>query len=324
MKKKTKKKKTKKKKKKKPPSATQRQSYTTRFLKPALRIVWNDILVHIFDKMCIPLVDTAVVSQHRIWWYSTGSLTFILIHAAGPGGGVVDVSRLVISSYVTTLQSLFQAQKKNRPVSQEQQKLLSVSQPTTPGQIFLPQTMEEVDHVTQVFRSSGWPDKHIICLQGAEATVDNVSCGLDSCSWVHFACHGSQDPVRGLKSAFLLHDGPLELGEIASKRLSIGQFAFLSVCDAASGLKDLPGEAMHLAAGMQFSGFLSVIATMWSICDEDAPKVANRTYRYLFRNGLQGLNPSEAATALNRAILHLREDPNVTMDRWAPFVHFGI
>jgi CHAT domain-containing protein len=126
-----------------------------------------------------------------------------------------------------------------------------------------------------------------------------------------------------LKSAFALHDGQLELGEIASKR-SKGQFAFLSACHAASGLKQLPGEAMHLAAGVQFAGFPSVIATMWSIRDDDAPKVADHTYRYLFRNGLQRLDPSEAATALNRAILHLREDPDVTVDRWAPFIHFGI
>jgi CHAT domain-containing protein len=121
-----------------------------------------------------------------------------------------------------------------------------------------------------------------------------------------------------------LHDGYLELGQLASKRLSIGQFAFLSACHAASGLKELPGEALHLAAGLQFAGFPSVIATMWSIRDDDAPKVADHTYRYLFRNGLQGLDPSEAATALNLAILRLREDPDVTVDRWAPFIHFGI
>ena len=81
---------------------------------------------------------------------------------------------------------------------------------------------------------------------------------------------------------------------------------------------------MHLAAGLQFAGFPSVIATMWSIRDDDAPEVADHTYQYLFRNGLQVLDPSEAATALNRAILHLREDPKVTVDRWAPFIHFGI
>jgi CHAT domain-containing protein len=41
---------------------------------------------------------------------------------------------------------------------------------------------------------------------------------------------------------------------------------------------------MHLAAGIQFAGYTSVVATMWKICDEDAPKVADHTYRYLFRN----------------------------------------
>jgi CHAT domain-containing protein len=138
------------------------------------------------------------------------------------------------------------------------------------------------------------------------------------------ACHGFQDPKLGIKSAFALHDGHLELTKIASKRLSNGQFAFLSACRAASGQKDLPGEAMHLAAGLQFAGFPSVIATMWEILDEDAPKVALYTYNYLFRNGIEGLDPSNAATALNHAILHLREDPGVTVDRWAPFMHFGI
>jgi CHAT domain-containing protein len=127
-----------------------------------------------------------------------------------------------------------------------------------------------------------------------------------------------------MKSAFKLYDGFFELSEIASKRLPHGQFSFLSACQAASGQKSLPGEALHLAAGLQFAGFLSVIATMWRIHDEDALKVAQHIYQYFFRNGLEGLNPSDAAAALNRAILHLREDPNVTVDRWAPFIHFGI
>jgi CHAT domain-containing protein len=154
--------------------------------------------------------------------------------------------------------------------------------------------------------------------------VDRVSHALDSCSWVHFACHGYQDSILGMKSAFSLYDGHLELSKIASKRLSTGQFAFLSACHAASGLKDLPGEAMHLAAGIQFAGFPSVIATLWRIRDEDAPKVAYDTYSYLLRNGIDGYDLSDAATALNRAVLALRNDPEVTIDRWAPFVHFGI
>jgi tetratricopeptide (TPR) repeat protein len=305
-------------------SANQRRSYNIRFLKPALRTIWNDIIVHIFNKIQFPLTSTEVLPRHRIWWYPTGPLTFIPIHAAGPGCGTIDVSRLVISSYVTTLGSLSQARKKNAPVVKLQQRFLSISQSETPGESALPQTTEEVGAVAEVFRSSGWPEDDIISLHSSEATVDHVSRALDTCSWVHFACHGSQDNKLGVQSGFSLHDGHLKLSEIASKKLSAGQFAFLSACHAASGLKDLPGEAMHLAASIQFAGFPSVIATLWRIRDEDAPRVADHTYRYIFRHGLQGLDPSEAAAALNRAVLRLREDTDVTVDRWAPFVHFGI
>jgi len=203
-------------------------------------------------------------------------------------------------------------------------KFLIISQSETPGESALPQTMREVDGVIKVIRSSGWFEEDIACLEGSEATVSRALCALDSCPWVHFACHGSQDLTFGMKSAFSLHNGHLKLSEIASKNLFSGKFAFLSACHTAFGLKNLPGEAMHLAAGMQFSGFPSVIATMWSICDDDAPEVARHTYKYLLRNGIEGLDPSNAATALNRAVLSLREDPQVTIDRWAPFIHFGI
>lgn len=300
-------------------SASQWRTYTTRYLKPALRVIWNDILIQIFDKIQVPLTNIVAQPQRRIWWYPTGPLTFIPIHAAGPGRRIIDTSHSVISSYVTTLQSLVQTQKQSGLVSQGPRKLLIVSQPRTPNESPLPKTVEEVDSIIQVFSSSGWFEKNIVCLRGSEATMDCVSNELDTCSWVHFACHAIQDPP-----SFLLHDGHLRLSEIASKRLFMGQFSFLSACYAAAGLTTLPGEVMHLTAGLQFAGFPSVIASMWNIRDEDAPKVAFHTYQYLFCKGLQGLDPSEAAIALNRAILHLREDPNVMVDQWAPFIHYGI
>jgi CHAT domain-containing protein len=173
----------------------------------------------------------------------------------------------------------------------------------------------------QVVSCAGWPDEDIIRLNGSEATVDRVSAVLDSSSWVHLACHGMQHPTLGMKSAFALFDGNLELHRIVSRR-HIGRFAFLSVCHGATGLDILPGEAMHLAGAFKFAGFQSVVATIWGISDIDARIVAGAIYRYLFRNGVQSCDYLEAATALNRAVLRLREDPNVTVDRWAAFIHF--
>jgi hypothetical protein len=176
-------------------SATQQRTYTKRFLKPALRTVWNDILITIFDKIQITSADTSGLPRRRIWWYPTGPLTFIPIHAAGPGNGANDASQLVISSYVTTLESLHQAQKKTRQISQEQQKFLAISQPQTPGQNCIPQSQDEVNGVVQLLHSSGWLKDDIVCLYAPEATTGYVSDMLEACSWVHFACHGSQDSV---------------------------------------------------------------------------------------------------------------------------------
>ena len=63
---------------------------------------------------------------------------------------------------------------------------------------------------------------------------------------------------------------------------------------------------------------------MWGVNDTDAAIVASHVYQYLFRNGLQGCDSLEAATALNRAIFLLRDRGGMTVDRWAPFIHFGI
>ena len=95
-------------------SVIQWQRYNTHYLQPALRHVWNEITIHIFDKMQILLNGSASTPKCRIWWYPTGPFAFIPIHATGPKEGGIDTSNLVISSYVTTLSSLFQAQHKQQ------------------------------------------------------------------------------------------------------------------------------------------------------------------------------------------------------------------
>jgi len=113
----------------------QRRSYTNHYLIPALRTVWADIVVPIFNKAQISLEVSLAFPQHRIWWYTTGPLTFIPIHAAGPGKSAVDVSRLVISSHLTTLASFFQMQEKNRLSSTGRFKFLSISLTDTPSAV---------------------------------------------------------------------------------------------------------------------------------------------------------------------------------------------
>ncbi|KAH9923033.1 CHAT domain-containing protein [Fomitopsis serialis] len=136
------------------------------------------------------------------------------------------------------------------------------------------------------------------------ATVAHVLDKMQTANWVHLACHGVQDSENPIESAFILHDDMLKLSKIIQQDLDKADFAFLSACQTATGDPKLSEQAVHLAAGMLFAGFRSVIATMWSIRDEDGPEVAR---------------DHSAAYALHRAVQNLRRN----LLAWVPFIHIG-
>ena len=197
-------------------------------------------------------------------------------------------------------------------------KLLAVAQPSTPGQPRLHNTTLEVAEIRKHIGSHTMME-----LEGADATVERVIEGLSHYGWVHLACHGSQNRSDPTKSALMLEDGGLEFGTITGKVLpSTAEFAFLSACQTASGDDTLPEEAVHLAAGMLFVGYRSVIATMWSIRDKDAPVVADEVYRRLL--SVEQPDSTQAARALHYAVAHLRrESPEISFLSWVPFIHIG-
>lgn len=159
-------------------------------------------------------------------------------------------------------------------------------------------------------------------LNGDQATVSAVLDEMDRGNWCHFACHGVQHPDDPIKSAFALHDGPLDLKTIMAKSFESAEIAFLSACQTATGDERRPEEAAHLAAGMLMAGYRSVFATMWSIGDADAPVIAKEVYTYLLRDG--GVNHGKEAYALHYAVEKLREKVGEgAFVKWVPFVHFG-
>jgi CHAT domain-containing protein len=159
-------------------------------------------------------------------------------------------------------------------------------------------------------------------LVGEEATLATVVEELKISDWAHFACHGVQDPEYPLKSALLVdQNNKLTLEHLASiKREKNGGLAFLSACHTAKGDSDLPDEAVHLGAGMLIAGYRSVVATMWSVGDNDAPHVAEDVYGHLRDSGL---DTSETARALDLAVERLRKRPGVSVMSWVPFIHIG-
>ncbi|KAG2363663.1 hypothetical protein BDR07DRAFT_1569832 [Suillus spraguei] len=76
--------------------------------------------------------------------------------------------------------------------------------------------------------------------------------------------------------------------------------AFLSVCDTAGDEKTLD-EVIHLAAGLRFSEFKSVIGTLW-VVDFVVKHVVEGFYKNMFKELKDGaMDCAKAACAVNRA-----------------------
>jgi CHAT domain-containing protein len=161
-------------------------------------------------------------------------------------------------------------------------------------------------------------------LNGSEATKDAVLHKMEQHSWIHLACHGLQQKGSPMDSAFMLHDGPLDLRTISRKKLPHAKLAFLSACQTATGVENLPEEALHLAAGMLVSGYHTVIGTMWSIRDRDGPLVAEKFYQYMVSHDMK-TEDGQAARALHAAVADLRESVGENnFYAWIPFIHLGV
>ncbi|QRV96073.1 CHAT domain protein [Ceratobasidium sp. AG-Ba] len=251
----------------------------------------------------------------RVTWCVTGDLCFLPIHAAGyyHKGSTEKIFNYVVSSYTPNLQSLLPLQHK--PASSFQG-VLAVGQTNTKGMSNLPYTSEELNAVEKCCRGLRFTR-----LEDKDATVQAVVKLMEHHSCVHLACHASQSLDQPTSSGFYLYDNVLDLSTINQTSIPHARLAFLSACQTAQGDETLPEEAVHLAAAMLMKGYPSVIATMWSIEDEDGPCVASEFYSRWLKGAPESLKSAEA---LHEAVGVLRDKVGEqNFSRWVPFIHMG-
>ncbi|KAG8722748.1 hypothetical protein FRC09_005762 [Ceratobasidium sp. 395] len=280
-----------------------------------LEVLWLDVVEPILNALQY-IRQPPQDELPYITWCATGELSFLPLHAAGLYDGTSrNTFDHVISSYTPTLAALLAS---NYSVNIPCAGVLAVGQMSTPGLPQLPKTVDELAIVEKYTAITG-----CFQLDGARATVDATLEAMARCGWVHLACHAIQNRSDPAQSAFHLHDGSLTLETITRRKFKHKGLAFLSACQTATGDDFLPDEAMHLAAGMLAAGYPSVIATMWSISDEDGPEIAEVVYRDLVKDGK--LERRNAAIALHNAAKNLREKVGMkAIARWAPFIHIGL
>ncbi|KAB5588324.1 aromatic di-alanine and TPR containing protein [Ceratobasidium theobromae] len=281
-----------------------------------LATLWSTVAKPVLEFLNYSQLNTTESLPH-ITWCTTGTLSLMPLHAAGLYDRPREkLSDYAVSSYAPTIGALFQARL---PIDTAHSRLLSVGQEATRGQGRLPGTRLELDAIEAC---AGSP-LHCMRLEGSDATCAAVLDAIEQHDWVHLACHAHQNVHDPTDSGFFLDDGVLSLATITQKSFKNKGLAFLSACQTATGDQKIADEAVHLASGMLMAGYPSVIATMWSVKDSDAPIIAKEVYGRLLKDGK--MDHRDAARALHEAVAHLRgEVGDKAFERWAPYIHIGV
>ncbi|KAG0692054.1 CHAT domain-containing protein [Suillus ampliporus] len=265
-------------------------------LRGLLRKVWDEIMLPIVNVL---QHDLKLHHRSRIWLCPTAAFTSIPLHAAHPWRTKADRSGreeclevLYVCSYTPTLSALIRSRQMMKTRA-------------TPSFIAVGQSMvlAAVDSELELVHKFIPPSIDFTTLSGDDATRGGALDALRHNTWVHLACHGKQDRDQPYNSRFSMRDEPLTLLDIMENNTPQAEFAFLSACHTAVGDEETPDEVIHLAAGLQFSGFKSVIGTLWGVDDAVAKHVVEAFHKNMFKK--KGVvDCTRAASALQLCYAH--------------------
>ncbi|KAG1850077.1 CHAT domain-containing protein [Suillus tomentosus] len=287
-----------------------------------LRTVWDEIMLPIVSVLRHDLK----LKYCRIWLCPTAAFTSIPLHAAHPFRTNPDGSRepcledLYICSYTPTLSALVRSRQLMKKRILPSFVAIGQGQPGAGKGKALLAVNSELKLVHKLVPATA---KHTT-ISGDAATRAGALAALQENTWVHLACHGKQDPVQPYNSHFVMRDEDLMLLDIMERDIPHAEFAFLSACHTAVGDEETPDEVIHLAAGLQFSGFKSVIGTLWQVDDSVAKHVVKAFYENMFEDLKDGgaMDCTKAAWALNRATHAVKT--TVPLEQRMVFVHIGV
>ncbi|KAH9979695.1 CHAT domain-containing protein, partial [Russula compacta] len=281
------------------------------------------ILLHDSPPSLIPtmierLRELNILEQSRVWWCPTSIFSSLPLHAMGPirsdGHTKLYFSDVYIPSYTPTLSALVESRKPSTQALDTPSMLLVV-QPDAQ----MPSSLQEMRIVRNVCPL-------VETLFREKATPSSTLERLKHHRFAHISSHGILETGKPFDAFFKLYEGTrLTLLDIVRSRLPTAEFAFLSACRTAEITEEsIANEGLHLAAAVQYTGFRSVVGTMWEMADIDGPVVAGSFYKSVFSDKWKGIPYYErTAEALRDAVRDLRRKKSMTLERWVNYVHYG-
>lgn len=197
----------------------------------------------------------------------------------------------------------------------------------------LSHTVREVAAVRRLF--SG----RVHDLPGATATREGVLARVRDATHVHFACHGSYDPVEPLRSCLYLagFDKLSALDLFDHDLLRDVQLVVASACESAvTDIVRTPDEALGLPGLLGYAGAAAVVGSLWRTNDKFGALLVSRFYanyrdgdtparamaraqRWMRDAGPGDLKQFAAETGVSAGSRHAATLPQV----WAAFVVVG-
>ncbi|KAH9970657.1 CHAT domain-containing protein [Russula compacta] len=291
--------------------AAQNMGLDSREYKDALHYV----LERLYDLVGRPVIqrlrELNIPEQSRVWWCPTSIFFSLPLHAMGPirsdGPTKLYFLDMYIPSYTPTLSALIDSHRPSMEPSDAPSMLLVVQDdyhmPSSLQAMHLIQTVCPL--VETLFRKKATPI----------ATLER----LRHHRFAHISASGILETGKPFDAFFKLYGGSrLTLLDIIRSQLPTAEFAFLSACHTAEITEgSIANEGLHLAAAVQYSGFRSVIGTMWAMADIDEPVVAESFYQSVFSDRWRGLPYYQrTAEALRDAMRNLRRKRKMTLERW--------
>jgi len=223
-------------------------------------------------------------------------------------------SDLYIPLYTPTLSALIEARKHNSH-SLEKPSILIIAQ----SDESIPKALEEISHIKRLKTT-------VTALISEKAMPSAVIDRLQDHRFAHFSCHGNLKARKPFNASFKLHQGQLTLLNIIQSQLPSAKFAFLSSCHTAQLTEEsIADEGLHLSAAVQYSGFWSVVGTMWAMVNIDGEVLVKNFYLSVFSEEERKSVPyyKRTAEALWDAVQVFRRRKKPTMECWVNFIHYG-
>ena len=306
---------------------------TNRRLAKLLKWLWDEVVHLVLDRLGFAKTPENADNWPQIWWIPLGVFRGFPIHAAGyytrDEGWSATLDR-VISSYTTSARVLQQGRldvgaRRLQGCSSSGERILLLSMPKTPKQAGLHYALEEVKAVSDILPST------IATIDLVSPTKSEVVPMLQTCSVVHFACHGETNWLYPLRSQLLFSDwetNPFALRELGTTNVAGGRFAYVSACHSASSGIICDDDMANLASCFIVAGYPSVVGSLWQIQDRYSPWIATKVYSAMVTEGK--LDVGKASMGLHFAIRELRnrlrEENRVNSDplTWAPYLYLGV